>query len=63
MNERKDGSFIAGFLLTICLGLIGVLIAIAIDKEETKSGAFTAFFIDCIIIAILITCIVCRHMQ
>ena len=61
MSNKKDGSFIVGFLLGFLTGLLGLIIALIIDKEETKSGIYTAFFVDLILTAIFAVCFYCKH--
>lgn len=48
----RQGSFGGGLALGFLLGLVGLIIAIAIDKPETKKGAIYGFLIE-IILAVL----------
>lgn len=41
-----EGSYGGGFALGFLLGLAGLIIAIAINKEQTKKGAITGFLIQ-----------------
>jgi hypothetical protein len=41
-----DGSYGGGFALGFLLGVIGLIIAIAINKEQTRMGAVTGFFVS-----------------
>lgn len=57
------GSYAGGFLLGFLLGLIGFIIALCINKEETKRGALHAFLISLvigIIAVIAVCCVTCQ---
>ena len=41
-----DGSYGGGFALGFLLGVIGLIVAIAINKKQTKKGAVTGFFVS-----------------
>ena len=41
-----DGSYGGGFALGFFLGVIGLIIAIAINKEQTRKGAVTGFLVS-----------------
>ena len=51
-EPKEEGSFGAGFLLSIWLGFLGFIIAFAIDKERTKSGAKAGIVLYIIILLI-----------
>ena len=59
MSEYDEGSYWAGFALGFFLGLIGLIIAIAIDKSETKRGAVTGFIISIVISVVAVGCVIC----
>ena len=42
----NDGSYGGGFALGFLLGVIGLIIAIAINKEQTRNGAVTGFLVS-----------------
>ena len=60
MSEYEEGSYWAGFALGFFLGLIGLIIAIAIDKSETKRGAVTGFIISIVISVVAVGCVICN---
>lgn len=41
-----DGSYGGGFALGFLLGVIGLIVAIAINKEQTRKGAVTGFLVS-----------------
>ncbi len=59
MDYQDQGSYGAGFALGFFLGLVGLIIAIAIDKPETRRGAATGFIVSLIISAVAAGCIIC----
>ena len=59
-KEKKDkGSYGVGFLLGFFLGLIGLIIAIAMDQEETKRGALHAFIIGLVLGGLAVGLVMC----
>ena len=54
-DPYNEGSFFLGFLLGLSMGIIGLIIALCIDKRKTKLGAISVFILHIILIAILIT--------
>lgn len=50
---ENKGSFAAGFCLVLFLHLIGIIIALAINKEDTKKGAYTCLLIYVVFILIV----------
>lgn len=52
--EESGGSWGAGFILGFFVGLIGLVIAIAIDKPDTKKGAIVGFVSGIFVVLIVI---------
>lgn len=52
-----EGSYGGGFALGFLLGLAGLIIAIAINKEQTKKGAITGYLIQLGIAVVVVICI------
>ncbi len=52
-----EGSYGGGFALGFLLGLAGLIIAIAINKEQTKKGAITGYLIQLGIAVVAVICI------
>ena len=52
-----EGSYGGGFALGFLLGLAGLIIAIAINKEQTKKGAITGYRIQLGIAVVAVICI------
>ncbi|MFA7436467.1 MAG: hypothetical protein WC006_08910 [Bacilli bacterium] len=48
-----EGSFLGGFLLTFFFPVVGLIIALLIDKEETRRGAVSAIVTQVVAIIIL----------
>ena len=63
MEYRDQGSYGAGFALGFFLGLIGLIIAMAIDKPETRRGAVTGFIVSLVISIVAVVCIVCVGLE
>ncbi len=60
LYDESDGSYVAGLILGLLLGAIGALIAMAIDKEDTRRGAVHGCLISLalILIWVVVTLIV-----
>ena len=63
MEYRDQGSYGAGFALGFILGLVGLIIAIAIDKPETRRGAVTGFIVSLVIGIVAAVCIICVGLE
>ena len=46
MENKEDGSSLAGFALGFLLGLIGVVIALCIGKKDTTKGALIGWAVE-----------------
>lgn len=57
-NTMDEGSYGGGFLLGFFLSLVGLIIAIAIDKPATKKGAITGFIVQLVGGVLLYVCFV-----
>lgn len=55
MNE---GSYGGGFALGFLLGVIGLIVAICINKPKTRKGAVTGFFISIALNVVVAICFV-----
>ena len=49
MNEENQGSAGAGFFLGFLFGLLGLIIALCINKDKTTHGASIGFVISLLI--------------
>ena len=47
-SHRDEGSFWGGFLLTLLFPVVGLVIALVLDKSETRRGALRAVLIQVI---------------
>lgn len=56
---EDEGSSGGGFALGFLLGIIGLIIAIAIGKKNTKSGAVGGFVLQAIIGLVIWLCFAC----
>ena len=59
MSYNEEGSFGWGFVLGFFFSVIGLILALVIDKPETRRGAVAGFltsFIGGIIVAVCMTC-------
>ena len=54
-----DGSYGGGFALGFLLGVIGLIIAIAINKKQTTKGAVTGFFVSLGLSVVAVVCFSC----
>ena len=59
MSNEDKGSYGAGFLLGFCLGIFGLIIAVATGKEDTKRGSYAGFGFSMAITIILLICGFC----
>ena len=60
-----QGSYGAGWALGFFLGVVGLIIALCIDKEETKRGAIHGFVFELVvgvIIGIIVGCTIASNM-
>ena len=58
-----EGSYGGGFSLGFLLGLVGLIIAIAIDKPLTKKGGLHGFLVSIGLGVLIGVCVVCAGMS
>ena len=66
MDYKDKGSYRGGFALGFFLGLVGLVIALCLDKSNTKRGAahgMLALIISSIVIGVCVTCLSILRIQ
>ena len=63
MDYKDEGSYGAGFLLGLILGLAGLIIALCLDKAETKRGAIHGFVTSLVIGGVIGICVTCSSLS
>lgn len=54
-----EGSYVGGFALVFLLGVIGLIIAICIDKPATRKGAEKGFLVSLVLGFVVGVCYFC----
>ena len=54
-----EGSYGGGFALGFFLGIAGLLVAITLDKPETRRGAAHGFITAVVTVAVISVCVLC----
>jgi hypothetical protein len=57
-----EGSFWGGFFLTFFFPVIGLLIALVLNKPETRRGAVRAIVVQLIVVALIFLLVICAVM-
>lgn len=60
MSYKEEGSFGWGFVLGFFFSIIGLILALVIDKPETRRGAVAGFLTSFISIIFVGVCFICN---